>query len=103
MTEASIEVVVLHLGIGLVVGPVIYVESVNRAHDSRPVTAARAMREEHTGGWVVDELQESINRVFLGIAGIAHRNVQITHPEGFDITPFVIGRMILQIDDGLDA
>src|SRR5712671_1287406 len=46
MTEACVEIIVLHLGVSLIVSPMIDVEPVDRAHDARAMTAAGAMREE---------------------------------------------------------
>ena len=90
MAEARVEVVVLHLGVRLVEFPVVHIEPVDGAHNSRAVTAAGAVREELAGCGIVDEFQKSINRLLLRVAGIAHRNIDVAHPEGFHITLLIV-------------
>ena len=46
MTEASVKVVVFHLGIGLIEVPVIVVEAVGRAHHTGAMTTAGAVDKE---------------------------------------------------------
>src|SRR5436853_7150619 len=94
VAEASVEVVVLHFRISLIVGPVVHVEAIDGAHDSGAVTAASAVREELAGRGIVDEFQKSINRLLLRVAGIAHRNINVAHPEGFYITLLIVGRTV---------
>ena len=81
----------------------VHIEPIDGAHNSRAVTAAGAVREELAGCGIVDEFQKSINRLLLRVAGIAHRNIDVAHPEGFHITLLIVGRTVLQIDYGPNA
>src|SRR3954452_2349937 len=54
----SVEVVLLHLRVDLVVTPAVLLEAVDRAHRARAVAATGAVYEELAGRGVVNRLQE---------------------------------------------
>ena len=103
MSPASVKVVSLHLGIRLIIIPVVVVEAVNSAHHSGAVTTTGAMNEELAGCRIVREFQEGLNLTGFWILSVAHGDIDVAHPQGFDILLFVRLGVVLQIDDCLHA
>src|SRR6266849_4838194 len=98
----GVEVIVQHLGINLVERPMVVVEAVNRAHDSRPVTTAGAMNKEFAGGRVVDELEEALNLCCRWVLLVRDGNVHIAHALCFNVAFFLRG-IVCQINDSPNA
>src|SRR6266849_121155 len=98
----GVEVIVQHLGINLVERPMVVVEAVNRAHDSRPVTTAGAVYEKLAGRGIVNEFQKLLNLRGTWILLIGNRNVHITHALCFNVAFFLRG-IVCQINHSPNA
>src|ERR1051326_1162212 len=103
VAPASIEVVLLHLRIDLIVIPVVVIKPVNRAHDTRAMAAAGAVYKKLASRRIVHELQELIDLRALRITRVAHRNVDVLHSQRFDFLLLVRCWVVLQVDHGVDS
>ena len=54
MPEASVEVVVLHLGVYLIEVPVIMVEAIGRAYNAGTMTSAGAVDKKLARRWIIN-------------------------------------------------
>src|SRR5437899_7098049 len=103
MAKARVEVIVLHFVVGLIIGPVVHVEAIDRSENSSAMTAAGAVDEHDARRRIVNQLQESGNRLLLRITRIAHGNVYVAHSSRLSVALLVACGAIGQVDYGLNA
>ena len=103
MAEARVEVVLLHLAVNLIVVPVIEVEAIDRAHHARAMPPTCAVDIELAGRGVIDQLQELRDLLVARVRLVVHRDVDVVHAESFNRGPLIVGRVVAQVYDGLDA
>src|ERR1051325_5799517 len=93
VSPARVEVVLLHLGVDLIVVPVVMIEAINRAHHARAMTPASTVYVELSSRGIVHQLQKLLylhcGRVIL----VAHRNVHVLHSESFGVPLFICFRI----------
>src|ERR1700741_3591287 len=94
VTEAGIELILIHLCQDLLQIPFVVVEAINRTHHARPVTSTGTMNIKLTGLRIVNCLQERIDLIHAGIALINHRNVDVTKAGAFDRRLLVCSRIV---------
>src|SRR5262249_34510762 len=103
MSPASIEVVFLHLGVGLIVAPVVMIEPINGAYHAGAMASTGTVNVKLAGSRIVNQLQKLFDFRRGRVLTIAHRNIHITHSERFGSGLRIIFRIVTQIDDGLNA
>src|SRR5829696_6590417 len=84
VAKTGVELVLLHLSHNLLEIPIIFIEAIDRPHDSGAMTTSRAVYVELACLRIVDNLQKLIHLLHAGIALINHGNVDVTQSRSLD-------------------
>src|SRR6266513_4032648 len=103
MTVAGVEIILLHLSVGLVKTPVIVIEAVYRSHDSGSMPPARAVNIKLAGGRIVSNPQKLVCLFHAWICFINKRDINVAHSRSLNGRLFVLSGVVGQVDDGLDT
>src|SRR5882762_8519926 len=103
MTIAGIEIVLLHLSVGLVIVPMIVIETIYGAHHSGAMPSTRAVHVKLAGSGIICNLQK---RTYLFRAGrlfVNDGNVHVAHSSSLNGGLFAVPGIVSQINDRLDT
>src|SRR5207249_27803 len=100
---ASVEIVIQHLPVNLIIVPVIVSKPIHRPHDTGAMSPTSTMHKKGAGRRVVGKFKKGVDLLWSWIPFVFHRNIDVTHAGGLDGCAFVGHGLVAQINHGLDA
>lgn len=101
MTVASVEVILLHLSVDLVIVPVVVIETVYRGHHASAVPSPSAVHVKLAGGRIVSNRQKLAYLLRAWIPLINDGDINVAHSSRLNGRLLALTGIVCQIDNGL--